>query len=794
MLEGATEIWQAVVEAVETTRTTALAWDEMEQRCRALIAVQRDALDEMLGTAFATTPAAWPGDALTLAAELVALDELNAALLHLQPSANLVEGWRETIGDAGPTIACQALVRAAEQEYARHHAESTFRAEVAAYSAAQPTEEVTAFLVGLDASGLAALLPMLVEAPWVVGGAIILRSLIDKGTIDLTEPLSHVVQAPRPLRRALLRFVDPAASAYDAFPDFRRVVALERLQDIMAFGPLAQIGDPSSGLSDTELVGRSIYEFVELVLSNLDIFGAGIDVIRMLRRPTDRADAAQRLTDHIDTPATLTGNFRRLREQAREQLLLPLLDGRGLDAPRATALLAKLVSGQAMDQVLAAFESERPGDRLENRHRDQLARYLDSAELLLNDYLTEASEQPDARRNALCKDLCGIRTRLRQDGDAGTIEWLEAEVGRVLDGVDKGVDHRTLVGDATSVAERKWMEVDRDWASDFIDLPEFHGAEPPRPVEVAGSILHWIAIGKLPSKRNIIDFLVKRRAFREALSLARDAGDTVAQSAISTAAKPVIDAIEERARALAREAEANGLASEFDRKALSSALDSLDVDAASDLLDVWQLLLLEWEEKRAANPHDPEADVKRQGLIARLGAAGVEALDERMSLGELEATLRDVLSSRLAEREHLFEITRALDPVAAVLPGLSAHLSAFVEHRDDPSFWLAGPVAADFTMLVTEAIQKIATWIQHSPNFREEEQSALTQLSTWYLDFVGERSLSLHQQEDPEVVQSGFDRLLEVADTIIQAQRAIRLPGAPVRERRARGRIHCAWG
>ena len=51
------------------------------------------------------------------------------------------------------------------------------------------------------------------------------------------------------------------------------------------------------------------------------------------------------------------------------------------------------------------------------------------------------------------------------------------------------------------------------------------------------------------------------------------------------------------------------------------------------------------------------------------------------------------------------------------------------------------------------------------------EQSALAQLSVWYLDFVTERALSLHRQDDPEVVQSGFDRLLEVADTIIQAQR-----------------------
>lgn len=769
LLDGPTEVWQAVLETVQVSRSAASAWQNAERRGHAHLASLYDALDESIGGGFATATVTVPVCTAALAAELSAVDRLSSALRLLQPSPRVVSQWRATVGDLTPVEACDALVRAAERDVARQRAETDFREQVVAYALGQSTAEVTAFLAGLDEGGLTATLPALLDAPWVVGGSIILRSLVDKGGPGLGASLLHVLDAPRATRRALLHFVDPASSAYDAFPAFRRVVALERLQDIMAFGPLAQISDPSSGLSDVELVGRSVHELIETIAGNLDILSAGIDVVRMLRPRADQATAAQRLTDHIQAPATMSGNFRRLRERAREQLLLPLLDKPGLGARRASALLGELVSGKAKESVMAAFAAERPLDRLESRHEEQLARYLHQAELLLADYLAEASARPDARRNALGENLRAIRARLRDHGEPGTIEWLEAEIGTVLDGADQDVDHRTLVGEAIPIAERAWLEADRDWAVDFIDLPEFHGATQPTALEVAASVLHWKGTRAPPSKRDIVDYLVERHAFREALHLAKGIGDTVAQSVVSVAAKPAIDALETRARLLAREHDS--ASPELDREGFASALDSLDIDAASDLLDLWQLALLEEEHARAVDPRDLEADERRRRVVARLSSAGVEAVDDRMSLTELEAAWQDILSSRSAERGHFVEIARALEPVGPVLPELAPRLSAFVEQCDDPAFWLVDSIAADFTVLVAEAIQRIATWIESSPNFRSEEQSALARLSVWYLDFVTERALSLHRQDDPEVVQSGFDRLLEVADTIIQAQR-----------------------
>lgn len=769
ILDGPDEAWQAVLGAVAKSRSAASAWQDAERRGHAHLASLYDALDQLIGGGLATVPVTAPTGTVALAADLLAADRLSNTLRLLQPSRRVVRQWRATVVGLTPIEACDALVRAAEQDVARHRAETDFREQVAAYAAGQSTAEVTAFLAGLDAGGLAAVLPALLDAPWVVAGSIILRSLVDKGEPELSASLSRVLDAPRAIRRALLHFVDPASSIFDSFPPFRRVVALERLTDIMTFGPLAQIGDPSSGLSEAGLVGRSVHELVETIAGNLDIFSAGIDVVRMLRPRADQATAAQRLADHIHAPATMSGNFRRLRETAREQALLPILDKPGLNARRASALLGELVSGNVMESVLATFAAERPLDRLESRHEEQLARYLHQAELLLADYLTEATTQPDARRKTLGENLRAIRARLRDHGEPGTIEWLEAEVGTVLDGADQDVDHRTLVGEATPVIERAWLEADQDWAEDLIDLPEFHGATPPTTLEVAASVLHWKGTGMPPSKRDIVDYLAERHAFRDALHLARDIGDTVAQSVVTVAAKPAIDALETRARSLAHQP--NSASVEFDQEGFASALDSLNVDAASDLLDRWQLALLEQEEARAVDPMEPEADERRQRILDRLGLAGVEAVDDRMSLTELEAAWKDILFTRSAEREHFVEIARALEPVGTVLPKLAPRISAFMEQSYDPSFWLESTVAADFAILVSEAIQRIAAWIESSPNFRSEEQTALARLSVWYLDFLTERALSLHSQDDPEVVQSGFDRLLEVADTIIRAQR-----------------------
>ncbi|MEG8018792.1 hypothetical protein [Sphingomonas sp. LR55] len=770
-LDGPAESWQAIVEAVDLSRRSTAALIDTVKLGSARQASMYDELDELLGTSFKDAFVAASIDHERLVAELTSLDTITNALHQVRPSIDLLSSWRMTIGSETLAVAGKRLVRAAEKEVARRNTENEFREDVLAYVTQQPTEEVTAFLGELNSMALAAVLPVFLDAPWIVGGAIIFRLLIDQGSDELDSPLSYVSTAPKLVRRAMLQFVDPASSSCDAYPSFRRIVALERFRDILMFGPLAQIGDPSSGLSDANLVGRSIHELIECISSNLDILDTGVDIIRMLRRPAEQAEAAKSLISYILAPATMSGTFRRLREQARELLLLPLLDATEINTVRAAALAGELNSGRAIDSVLGAFQSERPDDRIESRHREQLTRYLDQAGQLLKDYLAEASDQPDARQRSYRQELSIIQKRLRDDGDAATIEWLESEVRLILEGADQGLDHRTLVGDTTPIAEREWSATDRDWATSFIDLPEFHGPVAPKPLEIAASVMRWKGRGVVPSTRDIADYLVDRRAFSEALRLARERGDTIAQSAISTSAQPAVEAIEARARTILREAGEDVSAIDFDQDAFESALSRLDVDAASDLLDFWQLAILEREEQRANNLRDPEAGVRLQKTIARLNAAGVDTLDETMSLTELEAAWQDILLDRRAERAHLVEVASKLDPVSSILSSLTTPLSVFVGRCDDPQLWLEASVSSDFTLLVTEAVQKLATWIENSPNFRDEEQSALTKLSIWYLDFVIERSLSLHEQYVAEVLQSAFDRLLEVADTIIQAQR-----------------------
>jgi hypothetical protein len=108
-------------------------------------------------------------------------------------------------------------------------------------------------------------------------------------------------------------------------------MAVERLRDIMHFGPLALITNPSSGLSDTELVGRTTAEIGELISSHLELLSGGADLRPLLASQRGPKEAMISIVEFASTPSTMTGNYRRLRELARETLFLPIVRADQID-------------------------------------------------------------------------------------------------------------------------------------------------------------------------------------------------------------------------------------------------------------------------------------------------------------------------------------------------------------------------------------------------------------------------------------------------------------------------------
>lgn len=770
VIDGPPEAWQAIVVAVNGARIAVARFGQLRESCidqhRALL----DRLASRFGLPVGVVKLGPDMSADAIGTALTELDVIWTALNELDPTPTIVARWRAGLLESPSPEAFRDLLQTAEYHAAEIRAREAFMEETVAYCSKTPLSEVTAFLTALKFRELSVLLTDLIEPPWVLAGAILLRRMLDIGDAGLPEVIMPILSAQLPKRRALLRFASPTLSPFDSDLVFRRLIAVERMRDALDFGPIAQISDPTSGLSAIEIVGPTVHELVDLIISNLDIIENGSDLVHALSAPPQQKEATKRLVDFVRAPATLGRNYRKLREKAREVLLIPLLANEGVDVDQAKMLTNSIALGQSLEDVIAQFESEHPDDRLESRHRDQLDRYLHRARLLLDDFLASKVE-PDTRRQNLTTTLQRIAKKLRLVGEFGTIEWLEAELAAMIFGQHTAGDHRTLIGDSTPISAHSWSGEDQEWAMSFVDLAEFHGDISPTPLEVAASLLRWKGKGILPSPRDIVLTLIDREHFGEALRVANDANEEETSILVRNEAQPAVTALIARAEKMNERLDTTRPHPQLDRLSFDSALFRLDIKAAEEVLDFWQLDIDENAEKRDFDPLDPNEAKLRSDLIEYLQCAGVDATKLAKPVSELEATWADVLASRNKERVHLKAVFSALEKYVSIQPDLAASIENFSKASQDPRLWLPEAVSDEFLGLVQDTTPKIANWLSNSRNFRYEERAAVIALTIWYCDFVLESSRALHGQDEKAVLQSGLERILEVAVIVSDAEK-----------------------
>ena len=567
-------------------------------------------------------------------------------------------------------------------------------------------------------------------------------------------------------RRSLLQFLDPASSSLDEHTTVRRVIAAERLRDVLYFGPLAEISDPASGLSDLRLVGRTIFEIAELVMTNLDLVSQGSKVQRLLR-PGSR-DAATALVKFVRSPVTMTGNFRRLREHARETLLMPVLRSSKIDAGLASMLATRLAMSEAGEEIFAQVQRERPEDRLQPRHRQSLDRYLSQACRLINDFIQEGNYEPDERQKDLQRLLRGLRAHLKTDGPIGSVEWLEGQVGTMLDASAPVPSHPTLIGASEPVTQRKWDEEDEAWGFEQIDLPEFHFGDRPTLIEVAAGALHWRHAGRAPTRRDIVEELAKRRIVA-ALMVAEDDPSDDLKRFVNAAAEPPVRDLRERLSSLAEKHGSDAILGSDETKQVEAALHRLDIDEATERLDLLELNLEEAAAANALGKNDDATKSREDRLHLLLQLAGLGDAGGRCSLRDLEITWRDEMARRSQEMQHLVTVENALASLSVGLPELASAMEAFGEGNLEADRWLPENIAGDFAFLVQEPASKLASWAANAPIFRTDERMAVSALCGWFIDFVTERALTIHSLESSEDVATAMDRILEVADCINKA-------------------------
>jgi hypothetical protein len=261
-------------------------------------------------------------------------DELRMLARDFDPAIPEMSAWRARAAGMPRRedllAFARTLAEVRENSLARIEAENRFLEATRDYlsTCGENGSDASAWLARLGADEIAALARTVDPVEWPVVASLLLRHGLDVAGDAFSDTssefvLKHGTHISR--RRDLLHFLDPASTRLNKHPSARRLLVAERLRDALESGPIAVLADRTSGLSDRDLVGRTVAEIVDLLAEHQEVVTSCADLRRLL---ADDDAARLQAASHAflafaTTPSTMTGIFWRLREAARERLFLP---------------------------------------------------------------------------------------------------------------------------------------------------------------------------------------------------------------------------------------------------------------------------------------------------------------------------------------------------------------------------------------------------------------------------------------------------------------------------------------
>ncbi|MDR3571992.1 MAG: AAA family ATPase [Candidatus Pacebacteria bacterium] len=497
----------------------------------------------------------------------------------------------------------------------------------------------------------------------------------------------------------------------------------------------------------------------------------GIELQRLLLPPgEDTSGAAKALLQFINTPVTMKGNFRRLREHARETLLMPIVVNNQLSTAAAQILADEITTGKPGDQVFFDVRGAQSDKQLEARHREQLDRYLFTSKQLLDDFLFEQHGALDPRLKQLQCEIAKLENKLRHGGIIGSIQWFESQISDMLRGVTPNPIEPTLMGTAEALSRRAW-ETSGQGEDEAIDLPEFHFECAPSSTIVVASILRWRYIGRVPTRREIVEQLLINQQYSAALRYANEIADPSLVRIIESAVAPAVIELNMRCDTLIARFgrsffEACGTFSSFE-----AALSILALSEAAERLELIELELEEDVIARAVEEEKRGSPPMRERLQMLLRDAWVSAVSDRSTLEELQQSWDTAFEDRSGERQHLLVTEIAMAEVADNLPELNKALSQFSERSLYARHWLLASISESFADLVKEALERMKSWAASAHLFLPEEREALSSLGAWFMDFVTAQAETLQPSKDSTSVEEALELVLSVCVTILGAER-----------------------
>lgn len=649
-------------------------------------------------------------------------------------------------------------------------ARSKFVQETRTFLHGKNPSEAAEWLRSLNGQEILSLVDNLDLKTWPVPAAVLFRLGLDQKSESFISAASRMLTSSEvPLVRDLLYFCSPSSTSFDSHISARRIIVVERLRDIVNFGPLALLTDPSCGLSDADLVGATVAQLIDLLNSHLELFADGAAIRELNIAGTEAPHrSAEELRTFISTPSSMVGIFRLLREHARERLFAPLLKNGRLDQQGAIELLDQLRSSDLSETIIAeASDRTVRHARIEARHRIQLQRYLADGASYLSAFAASLHKE-DARVVAFRKELATLWGHLRSGCETrGDIVWLEEAVGDILAGRGVVPSGRTLEGPTGLLSEASWRSSDTIWAQKTINLGEFYLEQECDPLVVCLACLSSWAVGQKPEIADIISQLTKVRAFPAALQAIQELATEPQRESLVNA---VVAEFEKESRSiserLSRLAAVYGSVRVNEaslKPSIDRALASHDIDEAIEYLD---LLELELSERQASANQEVEDGAQRRELLQLLLLAGVVGLDEGVSLHDLNRRWDTELQRREGERVHLKAVEDALSAAHATLPDFAPRLTEFRQKNFRADRWLPQERAESLTLFMRDAVTKLRTWTESAGVFEHRARASLETLAEWFIQFLEERVETLRTFGAAESIDDVLERVMEVCDCI----------------------------
>ncbi|MDY4296319.1 MULTISPECIES: hypothetical protein [unclassified Xanthomonas] len=612
---------------------------------------------------------------------------------------------------------------------------------------------------------LAALANSCVGPEWILPRAIGVRAALDAGPGDANGHVAALLCESQSTDycRSLLYFFQADQIAQLKGVHAKRIGALEYIRDALEFGPVARLSEPHPWLRDTDVVGRNAVEALEIIVNNSDLLTDAPTIARLLR-PAGSKQAARALNAFVSTPIGMQGNFKRLREIARDRYLLPLVERDSHKVEEISALIEELEQDAVADDIYAEVAVHRSGE-LESRHMEQLKRYLSRASSHLKDYKLELLGRADGREVALRAELSRAHDKLAKTADAGGVSWFESELRKILSGTSAPPSFPAFQGLSTSLLKTEWDRSHNDWAMQSLDLPELHMSLPVRVSDVMYAALKCMVANKKPSPGDVIEALIFAGDLTSALAYARLDTSEFLEQIVRDAASPQTKRLELKMIELTGTFGQAAVDSSPEARIFEGHLRNLEIPQAEGALELLELALIE---RRNAVEESELDRLRILDLLARISECGASYVGTN-DVPSLHAAWTQLLAHRESERAHLQCLLPAVRAVEQNLPELASEAADFRIKVEQPRFWLPADSSADFALFIEECGTRIGRWADSASLLKQEERHALSVLTEWYLRFISELVEGLAQSVEPSSIASALGRAMEVADSISTA-------------------------